>query len=246
MNDFFIKADWPAPPHVHAYTTLRFAGYSASPFDSWNLAKHVQDNAPAVEQNRQLLKQRLGLPSDPVWLQQVHSVQVASLDASHSGIPKADGSFTTDANRVCCVLTADCLPVLMCGRSGTEVAAVHAGWRGLADGVIEAALEKFTSRREDILVWLGPAIGPDVFEVGEEVRDVFLAHDADAHQAFKVSANNTLLANIYQLARQRLQIAGVTAVFGGDYCTATEEDKFFSYRRNPVTGRMASLVWMQS
>jgi len=246
MNDCIIKPEWPAPLNVHACTTLRFHGNSEAPFNSWNLASHVQDNEFAVEQNRQLLNQRLDLPSEPIWLEQVHGIEVVTIDKTSSVPQKADGSFTTHDNKVCCVMTADCLPVLMTNREGTEVAAVHAGWRGLADGVVEAALKKFTSAREELLVWLGPAIGPEAFEVGEEVRDVFLRYDPDAKKAFVTSQNGTLLANIYLLAQQRLHMAGVTGIFGGDYCTNTEDDKFFSYRRHAITGRMASLIWMQS
>jgi len=242
-----LPADWPAPENIRACTTLRTGGVSFNTFESWNLADHVADDADSVFKNRTILVDRLNIPTSPIWLQQVHGVNIFQVEPGVTkDLPTADGSYTDQKDLVCCVLTADCLPVLITNIQGSEVAAIHAGWRGLAKGVVEVALKQFNSKREDLLVWLGPAIGPEVFEVGEEVRSAFLCHDPDAHKAFMRSKNDTLLANIYQLARQRLQIAGVTRVFGGDYCTFTEDDKFFSYRRHAITGRMASLIWMQS
>jgi len=247
MNDHFIKPDWPASKKISAFTTLRTNGVSTGGYSSWNLANHVDDDKSSVYKNRELLQDRLALPNSPIWLQQVHGVKIFQPGSNESDvIPEADGSYTDLVDQVCCVLTADCLPVLITNKRGTEVAAVHAGWRGLAEGVVEAALDKFQSKRDDCLVWLGPAIGPDVFEVGEEVMDAFCKHDPQAAKAFKLSESNTLLADIYQLARQRLQLAGVSAVFGGGFCTFTEEDKFFSYRRNAITGRMASLIWIHA
>lgn len=249
MNNMqhMLAADWPAPDNILAFTTLRTGGVSSGIYKSWNLADHVADDKEKVSRNRIILENRLNLSAPPVWLQQIHGSDIFCHDSDHAHKNlKADGSYTEQQNVVCCVLTADCLPVLICNKQGTEVAAVHAGWRGFAAGVVEAALKKFTSKREDLLVWLGPAIGPEAFEVGEEVRDAFLTHDPHASMAFKLSRENTLLANIYQLARQRLLIAGVTAVFGGHHCTYNDEEQFFSYRRDPVTGRMASLIWVQS
>ena len=244
MDNYFIRADWPAPAHISAMTTCRSHGHSDAPYNSWNLADHVSDEKQHVEQNRALLKQRLKLPDEPAWLQQVHGDRVISIQDTPLPDNEADGSYTQRINTICCVMTADCLPVLITNREGTEVAAVHAGWRGLAAGVVESALEKFTSPRQEILVWLGPAIGPTVFEVGEEVRAAFLEHDPGAEQAFRPEKSNKLLADIYQLARQRLHMAGISSVFGGQYCTYTDEERFFSFRRNPITGRMASLIWI--
>ncbi len=196
--------------------------------------------------------QSLNLPSIPCWLQQVHGTTVleaspgeASLD--HESYPKADASYTHKPQIVCAVLTADCLPILLCNKQGTSVAAVHAGWRGLAAGVIEETLKKFTVSPDEILAWLGPAIGPQVFEVGPEVREQFMQMNAEAHLAFRPSPNpNRWLANIYFLAKQRLLKQGVNAIYGGENCTYSDTKQFYSYRREgEKTGRMASLIWLE-
>lgn len=239
----WIVPDWPAPPTVRAGTTTRHGGVSLPPYESLNLGDHVGDKPEAVCENRRRLFQQRQLPNEPVWLKQVHGVTVVDAATTH-GVPEADASFTTHSNIVCTVMTADCLPLLFCNKQGTVVAAAHAGWRGLLDGVIEATVLRMNVAADDLLVWLGPAIGPAAFEVGDEVRDAFIAHDAAASAAFKPSPNGRWLADIYQLARQRLDRLGVTAIYGGHCCTHSDAERFYSYRRDNVTGRMASLIWM--
>lgn len=240
----FIVPNWPAPTNVKALQTTRIGGVSQAPFASLNLGAHVNDDGIAVAKNRQLLSPYL--PSEPVWVNQVHGVEV--IDAAQSScLQNADASFTTQANVVCVTMTADCLPVLLCDRAGTVVAAVHAGWRGLCDGSIEAAVNKLPVERSEILAWLGPAIGSEAFEVGDEVRQQFMRHDSHAELAFKPHADKWF-CNMYMIAQQRLNKLGVTQIYGGsineDFCTYTDEARFFSFRRDNVTGRMASLIWL--
>jgi YfiH family protein len=242
----FITPSWPAPANVKALQTTRIGGVSHAPYDSLNLGAHVNDDAIAVANNRQLLSPYL--PSKPVWVNQVHGVEV--IDAAQSTcLQNADASFTTQANVVCVTMTADCLPVLICDKAGTVVASVHAGWRGLCDGAIEAAVNKLPVEKSEILAWLGPAIGPDAFEVGDEVRQQFMQHDSNAELAFKPHGEKWF-CNMYMIAQQRLNKLGVTHIFGGsineDFCTYTDEARFFSFRRDNVTGRMASLIWLAS
>ena len=240
----FIRPDWPAPDNIRAFSTTRDGGVSRPPHDGFNLADHVGDAPPAVAANRALLAEYLALPAEPCWLRQVHGRVVAL--ANRPLHPEADASIALDANEVCAVLTADCLPVLFCDREGRAVAAAHAGWRGLAGGVLEATLEKLCElaacRSRDVLVWLGPAIGPANFEVGAEVLQAFAEH-ARNQRAFKPRGEGKWLADIYTLARARLAGAGVRHIYGGDYCTYSDSARFFSYRRDGVTGRMASLIW---
>ena len=242
----FIIPNWPAPANVKALQTTRAGGVSHAPYVSLNLGAHVNDDAIAVAQNRQLLSPYL--PSEPVWVNQVHGIKV--IDAAQSTcLQNADASFTTKANVVCVTMTADCLPVLLCDQAGTVVAAVHAGWRGLCDGVIEAAVNKFSVVPSEILAWLGPAIGPNAFEVGEDVRQQFIQQDSCAEQAFS-AFDEKWLCNMYLIAQQRLTKLGVRQIYGGgineDFCTYTDETRFFSFRRDNVTGRMASLIWLAS
>ena len=239
----FILPDWPAPANVRAAITTRTGGMSRAPYDNFNLATHVGDDPAAVRENRSRLRTALALPAEPVWLKQVHGVAV--VDAAQGDVePQADGAFAAQPGAVCVVLTADCLPVLLCNRAGTKVAALHAGWRGLAGGVIEAGVKAMGVPANELLVWLGPAIGPASFEVGPEVRAAFVQHDAQAALAFRAAREGKYLADIYQLARLRLQRLGVAAVYGGGFCTVTDSARFFSYRRDGVTGRMASLIWL--
>jgi YfiH family protein len=239
----FILPDWPAPPNVRAAVTTRTGGVSHTPYDSFNLAAHVGDDPAAVRENRARLRTALALPAEPLWLKQVHGVAV--VDVARAGAEaEADGAFATQPSAVCAVLTADCLPVLLCNREGTKVAALHAGWRGLAGGVIEAGVKALGVPWDGLLVWLGPAIGPQAFEVGVEVRAAFVQHDAQAAQAFRAVRDGKYQADIYLLARQRLACLGVAAVYGGGFCTVTERARFFSYRRDGATGRMASLIWL--
>ena len=239
----FIFPDWPAPANVRAAVTTRTGGVGHAPYDSFNLGTHVGDDLAAVLENRAHLRTALALPAEPVWLKQVHGVAV--VDASQGSVEaEADGAFAAQPGAVCVVLTADCLPVLLCNREGTKVAALHAGWRGLAGGVIEAGVKALGVPGNDLLAWLGPAIGPANFEVGAEVRAAFVQHDTQAAQAFRVAREGKYLADIYLLARQRLQRLGVEEVYGGEFCTVTDNARFFSYRRDGVTGRMASLIWL--
>jgi len=252
MTPSFIAPNWPAPANVKALQTTRAGGYSQAPYASLNLGAHVNDNPITVAQNRQLLNPYL--PSEPVWVNQVHGVDVIDA-ATSSCLQNADASFATRQNVVCVTMTADCLPVLLCDKKGTVVAAVHAGWRGLCDGVIEAAVNKMAVDKGEILAWLGPAIGPTAFEVGSEVREQFIQIDAQAALAFKPvvnplepQLNDKWLCDMYLIAKQRLNRAGVTHIYGGgvneDFCTYTDAARFFSFRRDNVTGRMASLIWL--
>ncbi|QIZ49242.1 purine nucleoside phosphorylase YfiH [Dickeya zeae] len=235
--------DWPAPARVRACSTTRLGGVSSAPYDSLNLGNHVGDSPLHVQDNRQRLLATAGLPVMPHWLQQVHGTQVINLDQVSSDSLTGDAAYTTRQDRVCAVMTADCLPVLFCSANGDEVAAAHAGWRGLQAGVLEETLRHFHARPADILAWMGPAIGAQQFEVGGEVREAFLQVDPIADCAF-VPRNGKFLADIYQLARLRLEAAGVTQVFGGEYCTVSDSGRFFSYRRDGMTGRMATLIWL--
>ncbi len=239
-NQHWLKPDWPAPANVHAATTLRTGGVSTGAYASLNPALHVGDDPESVKQNRKIINSMLTLPSEPVWLNQIHSNIV--VEAQVTTAPEnADASFTRQAGVVCVVLTADCLPLLVSARDGSQVAAIHAGWRGLLDGVITHTIAAFESL--DLLVWLGPAIGPAAFEVGGEVRTAFVNHDADFASAFQPAANDKYLANIYQLARINLNKLGISNIYGGDYCTVSDHERFYSYRRDNITGRMATLIW---
>ena len=239
MSDWLIP-DWPAPAQVKACVTTRAGGVSLAPFDSLNLGDHVEDSPEAVLENRRRLTEVFHVR--PAWLRQVHGVNVVEADPER--IAEADGSWTSTPGIACTSMTADCLPALFCNRAGTRVAAAHAGWRGLAAGVLEATAESLQAEPADILVWLGPAIGPQAFEVGSEVRDIFLADHSQAASAFVPSANaGRFMADIYALARLRLAACGVAAVYGGGFCTVTDP-RFYSYRRAARTGRFASLVWL--
>lgn len=242
----FIQPQWPAPANVKALQTTRSGGVSIAPFASLNFGAHVGDDLIAVTANRQLLSPYL--PSEPVWVNQVHGVEV--IDAAVSScLQNADASFANKSNVVCVTMTADCLPVLLCDKKGTVVAAVHAGWRGLCDGVIESAVAKMQVPASEILVWLGPAIGPDAFEVGDDVREQFVAKDSHAASAFKPHGEKWL-CNIYLIAKQRLCVLGVTEIYGAtvneSFCTYTDKERFFSFRRDNVTGRMASMIWLET
>lgn len=238
-----IKPEWDAPANVQACSTTRLGGHSLAPWDSLNLGAHVGDLPAAVEQNRRHLVSLGALPAMPVWLEQVHGTDVLHLDGEEPTTLRADAVYTRQPGRVCAVMTADCLPVLFSSRDGKEVAAAHAGWRGLCAGVLEATLAAFTSPPEEVLVWLGPAIGPQAFEVGAEVREAFVLQASADAVAFK-PAGEKYYADIWQLARLRLQRCGVRQISGGGLCTFSQPEQFFSYRRDGVTGRMASLIWL--
>ena len=240
MSDWLIP-DWPAPAGVKACVTTRAGGVSLAPFDSLNLGDHVDDSPEAVAENRRRLTDRFSI--QPAWLKQVHGIVVAQADPGL--VATADASWTATPGIACTAMTADCLPALFCDRAGTRVAAAHAGWRGLAAGVLEATLDSLAVPPEDVLVWLGPAIGPQAFEVGPEVRETFVEQLPEAAKAFVPSQNaGKFMADIYELARLRLAARGVTAVYGGGFCTVTDP-RFFSYRRSPRTGRFASLIWLE-
>ncbi|APV40705.1 multi-copper polyphenol oxidoreductase [Pseudomonas frederiksbergensis] len=240
MSDWLIP-DWPAPAGVKACVTTRAGGVSLAPFDSLNLGDHVDDSPEAVAENRRRLTDHFSI--QPAWLKQVHGIAVAHADPSLTAT--ADASWTATPGIACTAMTADCLPALFCDRAGTRVAAAHAGWRGLAAGVLEATLDSLAVPPEEVLVWLGPAIGPQAFEVGPEVRETFVEQLPEAAKAFVPSQNaGKFMADIYELARLRLATRGVTAVYGGGFCTVTDP-RFFSYRRSPRTGRFASLVWLE-
>lgn len=241
----WIEPDWPAPRCVRALCTTRRGGVSGGGFADMNLADHVGDDPDAVAKNRYLLREHLDLRADPFWLHQVHGrcVAVAGRGARDC---EADAVISDRPGEVCAVLTADCLPLLLCDRRGTRVGAVHAGWRGLADGVVEEAVVRLGVSPGELLCWLGPAIGQGAFEVGHEVRRHFLASGGiAAESAFRRSENGKWLADLYLLARQRLRVLGVDKVWGGGLCTYSDPERFFSYRRDGATGRMASLIWIR-
>ena len=237
-----IVADWPAPKNVRALITARAGGVSEGRYATFNLGTRSGDTAAAVVENRARL--RKALPADPLWLSQVHGIDVADADSSVSGV-EADAAVARRANSVCAVLVADCLPVLLADSSGTVVAAAHAGWRGLCAGVIERTVAAMRAEPESLLAYLGPCIGAAAYEVGTEVRDAFCAADGAATAAFAPRPNGKWLADLPALARQRLERAGVTRVSGGGDCTFSDAARFFSYRRDGATGRMAALIWRE-
>lgn len=258
MHDH-ICADWPAPPNIQAGCTTRIGGFSERPYASFNLAQHVGDNEQHVEDNRRFLCDTWQLPAEPLWLEQTHSNRVYLADENKTlrGKPRgmsdnntlsrqADAIISRQSNTVCAILTADCLPLLICDKQGKEIAAIHAGWRGLANGVIENTLRQLRSRNEDLLVWLGPAIGATVYEVGTEVYETFCRLSADSEQAFQTVDKDHYLADLYQLARLILQGQHIHTIYGGNYCTYSDAKRFYSYRRDGQTGRMASLIWIEN
>jgi YfiH family protein len=236
-----IRPDWPAPALVRACTTTRRGGISECPFDSLNLGGNTEDSPAAVAENRRRLRPNLGLPAEPAWLQQVHGIEVVRAEA---GPACADAVWTARPDAVCAILTADCLPVLLCDEQGRAVGAAHAGWRGLAGGVIEATVAAMALPPQGLMAWLGPAIGPEVFEVGAEVRRAFLEQDAGADAYFRPSPQGRWLADLYELARRRLRRLGIERIYGGGFCTYQDAERFYSYRRDGRTGRMVSLIWL--
>lgn len=242
-----IPVNWAAPSHVKAYATTRQNGYSLPPYASLNLGAHVGDDPVLVAKNRQHLQDHLHLPQAPNWLEQTHSTCACNLDQPPLK-QSYDASYSRTRGKVCAVLTADCLPLLVCDKKGTQVAAIHAGWRGLLAGIIEKTLKQAGFSPNDSLVWLGAAISSATFEVGKEVYQAFVTHDPAHQQAFIQGKDNEhYYADIYQLARQRLQTWGLdpTQITGGDYCTYRQNDLFFSYRRDGQTGRIASLIYLE-
>jgi len=244
MSTLGIAAEWPAPRHVRAHVSRRSGGVSAGRYASLNLAAHVGDDPEAVRENRRRLALNWQLPAEPCWLDQIHGTTVADLDAH--GARQADGAVTSRAGVICTIMTADCLPVLITDRRGTRVGAAHAGWRGLAAGVLPAVVAAMGLPATDLLAWLGPAIGPEAYEVGDEVRAAFLARDAAARAAFTQNVRGRWQADLYVLARLSLASAGVTAVYGGGSCTFMEPASYFSHRREAPCGRIASMIWLES
>lgn len=237
------------PAGFRAVTTTRHGGYSSAPFDSFNLAAHVNDDPVSVQRNRQLLREHLALPAEPCWLNQVHGVVVVDADQSYSEPPAADASYSRAGDAVCAVLTADCLPVVFAASSG-EMACAHAGWRGLLNGVLVETVARFGAAAAEIHAWLGPAIGPASFEVGAEVREAFLRQwqqlSTDAiNTCFAPVSDSKFVADIYALARLQLGSLGLLAISGGEADTLRQSEQYFSYRASSTTGRIATLVWRQ-
>jgi YfiH family protein len=250
LKDSFLIPEWPAPNNVRAVVTTRHGGSSVAPYDGLNLAYHVGDEPTKVVENRRKLLTALNEIAPcgpPQWLQQVHGIEVVDAFSEPKRraqtVPEADAVTTTHRGLPCVVMTADCLPVFFCDRYGNRVAVAHAGWRGLCNGILENTLAKFDNPAE-VMCWLGPAIGAKAFEVGAEVRDAFIKVDPAAKKAFVAKANGKYMADIYDLARQRLMKAGIGMINGGDLCTVSDEERFFSYRREQTTGRMASIIWL--
>lgn len=242
IRNYCITPDWPAPTNVMALQTTRQGGVSGAPYDSLNLGDHVGDEPLAVARNRVLLNHLL--PSEPVWLEQAHGTLVANADDA-SCLPQADACIARHRASVCVVMTADCLPVLLCDAQGSVVGAAHAGWKGLAAGVIESTVQAMNIPPQNLMAWLGPAISKEAFEVGEEVRAAFVAAQPQAASAFTNGQSGKWLADIYSLARIRLNALGITQIYGGNYCTYRESEKFFSYRRDGTTGRMGTFIWLE-
>ena len=243
MTDNLIIPDWPAPERVKALSTTRHGGFSLPPYAELNLATHVGDDPSTVIRNRDYLVDLAQLPESPRWLNQVHGTHVMNSQNWQLNMD-ADAIVSQQKNHLCTVMTADCLPLLLCNRQGNTVAAIHAGWRGLLAGIIEKTVAKFNDTPQDILVWLGPAIGPNKFEVSTDVYQSFTGHSAKAVQAFQQTDDTHYLADIYLLAKQRLSALGINDVFGGEFCTVSHHQQFFSYRRDGNTGRMASMIWI--
>ena len=242
MSGDTIPARWPAMPHVHAMTTTRTGGVSRGPFAWFNLAGHVGDDEAAVKENRHRLRRRFELPGDPVWLHQVHGVEIVCAD-DYIGGQDADGGFTETAGTVCAVLTADCLPLFLCSGNGSRVGLFHIGWRGMAQGLVRQAAALFAGQ-ERALAWLGPAIGPDAFEIGDDVKSALESALVSTVGCFKPSANGRWLADLYALAAAELEFAGVACSYDRALCTYSDSVRFYSYRRSHGCGRMASMIWM--
>jgi len=252
LQSSVLSADWPAPSRIRAFTTLRTGpGVSLPPYDRFNLGLRCGDNPLHAEENRRLLAREYSLPADPVWLNQVHGTTVAvmsppslAVQAARFDAEGADASTTSAVGLPLAILTADCLPVTFCNSAGTEIAAAHAGWRGLVSGVLEATIAAMQSAPAELMAWLGPAAGPDAYEVGAEVRDAFIACAGEAEVAFAATRPGHWRVNLYQLARQRLTASGVTKVFGGGLCTITDSQRFYSHRRDQRTGRLATVIYI--
>lgn len=243
INKLWLWADWPAPKRIRAGTSIRIGGYSKIPFNSLNLAQHVGDDPTDVKKNRETLSYHLELPSEPIWLNQTHSSKIISIDSTPEN-RDADGSFTTKQNNICAVLTADCVPVLFCKKDGTKIAAIHAGWKGICDGIIENAIKTF-SEPETILVWIGPCISSQHYEVGKDVYTSCLNHSNLLKSAFKQTKVDHWHCNLVKIVKIILENANVGAIYECNLCTYKMDELFFSYRRESNTGRTASMIWME-
>lgn len=241
-----VVPDWPAPANVRAVTTTRRGGISRAPYATLNLGFNTGDDPENVAANRRRLRARLGLIEAPFWLRQVHGNDVVRAEKVPGEPPAADAAWSAMPGLACAVLTADCLPVLLCDRKGTRVAAVHGGWRSLAANILERTVKATGGEPSELMAWLGPAIGPAAFEVGPEVRAMFVERWPETVAAFRPGEGDRWFCDIYSIARTQLQAHGVTQVFGGDCCTVADPDRFYSYRRDGETGRMASLVWLDA
>ena len=239
----WLVPDWPAPSNVRAFVTTRAGGVSEGEYASMNLGLSSGDAPERVQRNRAIA--RAALPSDPVYMRQLHGTGVAMLDSIAGGAVTADAAMCSAPGRVAAVLTADCMPLLLADRKGARVAAVHAGWRGMAAGVVENAVDALGVAPAEVIAWMGPTIGPDAFEVGPEVREAFVARDGAAAAAFRAHKPGKYMADLYELARMRLASRGVTAAFGGGFCTFHETARFFSYRRAAKSGRMGAFIWRE-
>ena len=260
VKPYWLPVEWEGPANIKAFYTTRYSiNDAAKPsagredqehadYSEFNLALHVGDKPNRVIRNRDYLRESLNLPTEPAWLNQTHSTRVINLDVQNNlgqaGFD-ADGSFTESASKICCVMTADCLPVLLSNRQGSWVSAVHAGWRGLANGIIENAIRLYNGKPDDLVAWLGPAISQAKFEIGAEVKQIFINTNPDFEAAFVPTFNDKYLADLYQIASRILSGFDIET-FGGNFCTFQQEDKFFSYRRQQTTGRMASLIWINN
>ncbi|MFQ5659312.1 MAG: peptidoglycan editing factor PgeF [Gammaproteobacteria bacterium] len=243
-TEAWVPADWPAPGRIHAGTSTRRSGYSLPPFDSLNLALLDGDDTGRVLRNRRYLRELLALPDEPVWLQQVHGNRVLTAPLPATRTP-ADGIYTNKAESVCAVLTADCVPLLLCHKSGTGIAAVHVGWRGLCRDIIENAIKRFSAPSNRILAWIGPHIGAEHYEVGKKVRNACIdSLSSAASEAFTMSRSGHWFADLNRLVRLNLVKLGVSEIYSCGRCSYREEKDFYSYRRDRETGRMASLIWM--
>jgi YfiH family protein len=245
MSIAWLEADWPAPAGVRVISTFRGGGVSSARYASLNLGDRVGDDPSKVTENRARLVREAGLPTEPCWLTQVHGVGVRNLDTEVRDSWTADAAFTREPGRVCAILTADCLPIMLAAESGEVVGAAHAGWRGLAAGVVEATVGAMQIPPGRLLAWLGPAIGSHHFEVGAEVRQAFLDQDAGADAAFARNARDRFMADLGLLARRRLQKLGINHIYGGGECTYAAPDRYFSHRRDANTGRQATLIWRE-
>ncbi len=243
INKYWLWANWPAPKHVRAGTSIRIGGFSKKPYNELNLAQHVGDSTDHVKKNRDTLIYYLGLQSEPIWLNQTHSSEIILLDTNPEN-RNADGSVATKQNKICTVMTADCVPVLFCNEDGTKIAAIHAGWKGICGGIIENAIKSFPEP-ETILVWIGPCISSEHYEVGRDVYETCLNHSNLIENAFKQTTEGHWHCDLVEITKILLKNAGVGAIYECNLCTYKMDDLFFSYRRDGVTGRTASMIWME-